>query len=97
MPYSKTKGESSYSEKKKDPTDYNKKGGSSYSEKKLDLLDSIGKDLQDFEKDGVTPAKPRLKSLSAALGLYHTCLSDDSENGRTVSYTHLTLPTIYSV
>jgi hypothetical protein len=82
VPYSKTKGESSYSEKKKDSTDSSEKGDSDYSKRKLDLLDSIGKDLQDFEKDGVTPAKPRLKSLSAALGLYHTCLSDDSENSR---------------
>lgn len=47
-----------------------------------DLLDSEVIDLQDFEEDAKTPAKPRLRTLSAALSLYHSCLSDDSENAK---------------
>lgn len=35
-------------------------------------------DLTDFEPNTRKPAKPRLRGLSAALGLYHTAVSDDS-------------------
>lgn len=48
----------------------------------LDLLDDEIADIRDFEDDGKTPAKPRLRTLSAALGLYHTCVFDDQENAR---------------
>lgn len=47
-----------------------------------DLLDSALNDIQDYEegsKKKFEPARPRLKTLSAALGLYHSVLSDDSE------------------
>lgn len=48
----------------------------------LDFLQSPQHDLQDIKEGTKQAATPRLQTLSAALGIFHTCLRDDSENSR---------------